>query len=119
MEEFFWLYKERVTKPSYFLRGIQSDFIAVIIWGMATYSKPNNIFLILPVLILLTLRHQWVRALKVGFVFSLKAFPLHPCLYTPVFSFSSFKIVSIDAIKNEKGINFVSIFGMVRAEYRR
>lgn len=73
---FFWLYKERVTKPSYFLRGIQSDFIAVIIWGMATYSKPNNIFLILPVLILLTLRHQWVRALKVGFVFSLIVFSL-------------------------------------------
>ena len=27
--------------------------------------------------------------------------------------------ICIDAIKNEKGINFVSIFGMVRAEYRR
>ena len=34
-------------------------------------------------------------------------------------SFSNFRIVSIEAIKNEKGINFVSIFGMVRAEYRR
>ena len=31
-------------------------------------------------------------------------------------SFSNFRIVKIEAIKNEKGINFVNIFGIVKKE---
>ena len=32
---------------------------------------------------------------------------------------SNFKIVNIEAIKNEKGINFVNTFVMVKNEYKR
>ena len=30
--------------------------------------------------------------------------------------FSNFRIVKIEAIKNEKGINFVNIFGIIKKE---
>lgn len=70
---FFWLYKEQAdasTSP-FFLQGLTSDLIAAAIWGAVTYSKPNNLFLIVPFLALLAWRRQWLRGLKVGVVFSL------------------------------------------------
>ncbi len=68
---FFWLYKERVDDPPRLLRGAGSDLIAAGIWGAVTYSKPNNLFLIVPLFVLLAWRRQWMRGLKVGVVFAL------------------------------------------------
>jgi len=68
---FFWLYKERADDPPFFLRGLTSDLIAAAIWGAVTYSKPNNLFLIVPLLVLFAWRRQWLRGLKVGAVFAL------------------------------------------------
>jgi hypothetical protein len=68
---FFWLYKERAKDPPILLRGVASDVVAAAIWGAVTYSKPNNLFLILPLLGLVAWRRQWVRGLKVGLVFAL------------------------------------------------
>lgn len=68
---FFWLYKEHAEDPPRLLRGTLSDLIAAAIWGAVTYSKPNNLFLLVPFLALLVWRRQWLRGLKVGAVFSL------------------------------------------------
>jgi hypothetical protein len=68
---FFWLYKEHAKNPPGLLRGATSDAIAAAIWGAVTYSKVNNVFLILPLLVLLASRRQWKRALLAGSAFSL------------------------------------------------
>jgi len=68
---FFWLYKERAQSPPRLLRGVTSDLVAAAIWGAVTYSKPNNLFLLAPMLGLLVWRRQWVRGLKAGAVFAL------------------------------------------------
>ena len=68
---FFWLYKEQADDPPFVLRGLTSDLIAAAIWGAVTYSKPNNLFLIIPFLVLLAWRRQWLRGLRVGAVFAL------------------------------------------------
>jgi hypothetical protein len=68
---FFWLYKEYASDPPALLRGTTSDLIAAVIWGAVTYSKVNNVFLILPLVALLAIRRQWTRALAAGAVFSL------------------------------------------------
>ena len=66
---FLWLYKERASLPPRLLRGMTSDLIAAAVFGAVTYSKPSNIFLILPPLALLALRRQWKRAFATGTVF--------------------------------------------------
>jgi hypothetical protein len=66
---FFWLYKERAENPPKLLRGITSDLIAAAIWGAVSYSKPNNVFLIVPLVVLLALRRKWMRGLAAGTVF--------------------------------------------------
>jgi hypothetical protein len=68
---FFWLYKERAPSPPRLLRGLSSDVIAAVIWGAVTYSKPNNVFLIVPLLFLLAWRRQWLRTLATGASFAL------------------------------------------------
>jgi hypothetical protein len=68
---FFWLYKEYAQDPPALLRGTLSDVIAAVIWGAVTYSKVNNVFLILPLLALLAVRRQWKRGLVAGTVFGL------------------------------------------------
>jgi hypothetical protein len=68
---FFWLYKERAASPPRWLRGWTSDLIAAAIFGAVTYSKPSNIFLILPPLLLLATRREWKRALATGALFGL------------------------------------------------
>ena len=68
---FFWLYKERAESPPLLLRGVTSDLIAAAIWGAVTYSKPNNLFLIVPFLALIAWRRQWLRGLKVGLTYGL------------------------------------------------
>ena len=68
---FFWLYKERASVSLWFLRGTASDVIAAVILGAVTYSKPSNVFLILPPLVLFAFRRQWKRGLATGAVFGL------------------------------------------------
>jgi hypothetical protein len=67
---FFWLYKERAESPPRLLRGTTSDLIAAAIWGAVSYSKPSNVFLIVPLLVLLALRRKWIRGFAAGTVFS-------------------------------------------------
>ena len=68
---FFWLYKERAPAPPRLLRGLSSDLIAAAIFGAVTYSKPSNVFVILPVLALLAIRRQWRRGLVTGALFGI------------------------------------------------
>ena len=70
---FFWLYKE-VAPPSSgriasWLRGPGSDVLAAILLGMVTFSKPLNVLLIGPLVLLLWWRRRWVSGLLVGVVF--------------------------------------------------
>jgi hypothetical protein len=64
---FLWLYKE-VTQPrSRWLQGIESDVVAAILLGVATYSKPySNAPLVLPLVLLFWWRRQWQRGFLVG-----------------------------------------------------
>lgn len=68
---FFWLYKERAENPPYWLSGPRSDLVAAALWGAVTYSKPSNLLLIAPLLVLLMLRREWKRLLVTGVVFSI------------------------------------------------
>ncbi len=68
---FFWLYKEYAQSPPVVLRGTASDVIAAVIWGAVSYSKVNNLFLILPLLALLAVRRQWRRGFATGSAFGL------------------------------------------------
>jgi hypothetical protein len=68
---FFWLYKERAKDPPPLLSGLTSDLIAAAIWGAVTYSKPNNILLVLPLIGLLLYRRKWKRAVVTACTFGL------------------------------------------------
>jgi len=62
---FLWLYKE-VGPPEGFrlLRSPLSDVAAAVLLGMATFSKPINVLLIGPIVLLYWWRRQW----RAGFV---------------------------------------------------
>jgi hypothetical protein len=72
---FLWCYKEvapaAVASPagSRWLRAPASDIAAAVILGIATFSKPLNILLILPVVGLAAWRRQWMRGIAVGLTF--------------------------------------------------
>jgi len=71
---FCWLYKE-VIDPADAPRGTRwlltgrSDIVASLLLALATFSKPSNILLILPVLIWLTIRKRWASMFAVGALF--------------------------------------------------
>ncbi len=74
---FFWLYKEVATPAtpagtprSPWLVGTRTDLVAAVWLGLATFSKPTHVLLMLPVLALFTLRRQWRRGLTAGVVYS-------------------------------------------------
>lgn len=75
---FFWCYKEVGGAPqnrpnalrTVWLLAPRSDVIAVILIGIATFAKPTNVGLIVPMLISAGLRRQWARAAKMSIVFS-------------------------------------------------
>ena len=74
---FFWLYKEVATPAgpsgqprSPWLVGPRTDLVAAAWLGLATFSKPTHVLLMLPVLALFALRRQWRRGLVAGLVFS-------------------------------------------------
>jgi hypothetical protein len=71
---FLWLYKE-VAPPASgrwaaFLRGRGGDVAAAVLLGMATFSKPLNVLLIGPLVVLLWWRRRWLTGLVVGAVFA-------------------------------------------------
>lgn len=74
---FFWLYKEVAspdrpdgTPRTPWLLGPRTDLVAAVWLGLATFSKPTHVLLMLPVLALFALRRQWRRGVVCGLVFS-------------------------------------------------
>jgi hypothetical protein len=69
---FAWLYKE-VAQPSG-RRGsspLTSDIVAAVLLGLATYSKPLNILLIGPPVLLLWQRRRFLGGFVIGAVFAM------------------------------------------------
>jgi hypothetical protein len=67
---FFWCYKEvngdRLSEArSRILAGPASDYIAALLVGLATFSKPSHLLVLVPMLLLVASRRQWRRALGV------------------------------------------------------
>lgn len=74
---FFWLYKEVATPDqpsgaprSAWLVGPRTDILSAVWLGLATFSKPTHVLLMLPVLGLFALRRQWRRGIAIGLVYS-------------------------------------------------
>jgi hypothetical protein len=70
---FCWLYK-RVAPVSLprglqWLRGDWSDVAAVALLGMATFSKPSNVILIVPIVLAILARGRWARGIGIGALF--------------------------------------------------
>jgi hypothetical protein len=77
---FFWSYKEVVAESSTACLGAvrrrwlmtpRSDIVAAILLGIAAFSKPTNLLLIGPPLVLLAWRREWLRTGIVGAIFAL------------------------------------------------
>jgi hypothetical protein len=72
---FCWLYKE-VAAPGTSPRGTTwllkpgSDLAAAALLGRATFSKPSNLILVLPLLAWLLMRREWRRLVLAGAVFA-------------------------------------------------
>ena len=72
---FFWLYKE--VRPRHHGASAAprdehgTDIVAAVLLGLATFSKPSNLVLILPPIALAWWRGQWGRGLTTGVVFGL------------------------------------------------
>ena len=70
---FLWAYKELAPPRAGargFLRSPASTLVAAALIGVATFSKPTNLPVILPILALLGLRRQWRQTLATGTVFA-------------------------------------------------
>ena len=75
---FFWLFKEvrppedETPRPRQgLLSGRRSDIAAAILLGLATFSKPSNLVLVLPLIALAWWRRDISRGLQIGVVFAL------------------------------------------------
>ena len=74
---FFWCYKEVGGPPAdrpdalrtRWLLAPRSDVIAAILLGAATFAKPTNIGLFMPLFVSAVLRRQWARAAKMSVLF--------------------------------------------------
>jgi hypothetical protein len=74
---FFWCYKEVGAPPAdrpnawrtRWLLAPRSDTVAAVLLGIATFAKPTNVGLIMPLLVSAALRKQWVRLAKISAVF--------------------------------------------------
>ncbi len=74
---FLWLYKETVPVEQRgrgwwgaFLRSRWSDYAAAVLFGMATFSKPIHVVLIVPVLVWAAARRRWRHAVGTALVFA-------------------------------------------------
>ena len=72
---FLWFYKDvappRPGRWATWLRGPGSDIAAALVLGLATFSKPTHVFLILPPLVLAISRRQSRLAVSIASVFVL------------------------------------------------
>jgi hypothetical protein len=72
---FCWLYKEVVSpgqapRGTRWLLGPRSDLLAALLLGLATFSKPSNALLVLPLLAWLAMRRRWRRLFMCGAAFA-------------------------------------------------
>lgn len=70
---FCWTYKEvrgGAAELPRWLDGPRSDVLAMVLLGVATFSKPTHVLLALPLLGVMAWRRQWRHALVTGSVFS-------------------------------------------------
>src|SRR5688572_2139078 len=79
---YFWCYKEvggpvpeeaRPSARTRWLLSPRSDVVAAALLGVSVFAKPTNLLLIGPLLVSAALRRQWIRALKIGSVFTATA----------------------------------------------
>ena len=79
---YFWCYKEvagpapeqvRPSARTRWLLSPRSDAIAAVLLGIGFFAKPTNILLIGPLLVSAAFRGQWIRALKIGALFTATA----------------------------------------------
>jgi Glycosyltransferase family 87 len=70
---FLWLYKEVAAPRSPLVAGRASDLLAAVLIGVATYSKPSNAVLAVPLVLLPLWRRQWRQGFVVGVVFAAAA----------------------------------------------
>lgn len=71
---FCWLYKEvavaeHMPRPMRWLAGGRGDLVAAALLGIATFSKPTNAPLIIPVVVYLLWRRRAGRAVMAGLLF--------------------------------------------------
>ncbi len=71
---FAWLYKEVVApeaapRGTRWLLGWPSDLLASGLLGLATFSKPSNLLLVLPILAWQLMRRRWKRFLGLGVLY--------------------------------------------------
>jgi hypothetical protein len=73
---FLWSYKEVVRDApregdAGFLRGAGSEYLAAVLAGVVTFSKPTHGLIVLPLLALAAARRRWGRAISIGLLFAL------------------------------------------------
>lgn len=77
---FLWTFKRALGKSSTiiaepssrlqrFLRSPSTDYVAAVLLGIATFSKPTHILLIFPLLALAAWRREWKRLFGIGLLF--------------------------------------------------
>ncbi len=72
---FCWLFRE--VAPGASIRGLRwlqtdsSDVVAAMLIGVATFSKPPNGLLILPILSVIAIRRRWGALITIGIAFGL------------------------------------------------
>ena len=75
---FFWCYKEvagpatlepAMSRRTRWLLAPRSDTVAAALLGVATFARPTNIGLVMPLLVSAVLRRQWARAAKISAVY--------------------------------------------------
>lgn len=66
---FLWTYKEVAPAAGRFLGSRASDYLAAVLIGIVTFSKPTHAPLIAPLVLLAAGRRQWFHALACGTLF--------------------------------------------------
>jgi hypothetical protein len=59
---FFWAYKEVAPNAPNAPNAPKSDYLAALLLGLATFSKPPHLLVLLPMVLLAASRRQWKRA---------------------------------------------------------
>lgn len=72
MAVFLWSVKAAgEPAPAGFLGSRRSDYLAALLAGVVTFSKPTNAVLIVPMVLFAVWRRRWAHALAMGTVFTL------------------------------------------------